>query len=67
MKLNMEENDTKKSKNLALQGVHDTSLKGGEKSSTFEDEMALFVKKFRRILKNKWKIAREDKSRSESK
>ena len=61
----MEENDTKKSKNVALQGVNDSSLKGGEKSSGFEDEMALFVKKFRRILRDKGKFAREGCSGSE--
>ncbi|CAL8988995.1 unnamed protein product [Prunus brigantina] len=65
MELNMEENDSKKSKNVALQGVHGTSLKGGEKSSSFEDEMALFVKNFRRILKDKGKFAREGSSGSE--
>ncbi|XP_021828798.1 uncharacterized protein LOC110769176 [Prunus avium] len=65
MELNMEENDTKKSNNVALQGVHDSSLKGGEKPSIFEDEMALFVKKFRRILKDKGKFAREGSSGSE--
>ncbi|XP_021816111.1 uncharacterized protein LOC110758542 [Prunus avium] len=65
MELNMEENDTKKSKSVALQGVHVSSLKGGEKSSDFEDEMALFVKKFRRILKDKGKFAREGSSGSE--
>ncbi|CAL2268340.1 unnamed protein product [Prunus armeniaca] len=65
MELNMEENDSKKSKNVALQGVHVSSLKGGEKSSGFEDEMALFVKKFRRILKDKGKFAREGNSGSE--
>ncbi|CAL2237160.1 unnamed protein product [Prunus armeniaca] len=65
MELNMEENDSKKSKNVALQGVHVSSLKGGEKSSGFEDEMALFVKKFRRILKDKGKFAREGSSGSE--
>ncbi|CAL8152283.1 unnamed protein product [Prunus armeniaca] len=58
MELNMEENDSKKSKNVALQGVHVSSLKGGERSLGFEDEMALFVKKFRRILKDKGKFAR---------
>ncbi|CAL9028709.1 unnamed protein product [Prunus brigantina] len=65
MELNMEENDSKKSKNVALQGVHGTSLKGGEKSSGVEDEMALFVKKFRRILKDKGRFAREGSSGSE--
>ncbi|XP_020415606.1 uncharacterized protein LOC109948093 [Prunus persica] len=65
MELNMEENDTKKSKNIALQGVHVASPKGSEKSSVFEDEMALFVKKFRRILKDKGKFAREGSSGSE--
>ncbi|CAL2227896.1 unnamed protein product [Prunus armeniaca] len=65
MELNMEENDTKKSKNVALQGVYDSSLKGGEKSSGFKDEMALFVKKFRRILKDMGKFAREGSSSSE--
>ncbi|KAI5317753.1 hypothetical protein L3X38_037460 [Prunus dulcis] len=65
MELNMEENDTKKSKNVALQGVNDSSLKGGEKSSGFEDGMALFVKKFRRILRDKGKFAREGSSGSE--
>ncbi|XP_016651057.1 PREDICTED: uncharacterized protein LOC107881559 [Prunus mume] len=65
MELNMEENDTKKSQNVALQGVHVSSLKCGEKSSGFEDEMALFVKKFRRILKDKGKFAREGSSGSE--
>ncbi|CAL8084941.1 unnamed protein product [Prunus armeniaca] len=65
MELNMEENDSKKSKNVALQGVHVSSPKGGEKSSGFEDEMALFVKKFRRILKDKGKFAREGSSGSE--
>ncbi|CAL9000469.1 unnamed protein product [Prunus brigantina] len=47
---NMEENDTKKLKGVALQGVHESLLKNGEKSLAFEDEMALFVEKFRRIL-----------------
>ncbi|XP_016651030.1 PREDICTED: uncharacterized protein LOC107881542 [Prunus mume] len=65
MELNMEENDSKKSKSVALQGVHVSSLKVGEKSSGFEDEMALFVKKFRRILKDKGKFAREGSSGSE--
>ncbi|XP_034197379.1 uncharacterized protein LOC117612848 [Prunus dulcis] len=65
MELNMEENDTKKSKNVALQGVNDSSLKGNEKSSCFEDEMALFVKKFRRILRDEGKFAREGSSASE--
>ncbi|CAL9012448.1 unnamed protein product, partial [Prunus brigantina] len=64
MELNMEENDYKKPKNVALQGVHASSPKGGEKSSGFEDEMALFVKKFRRILKDKGKFAREGSSGS---
>ncbi|CAL8112817.1 unnamed protein product [Prunus armeniaca] len=45
--------------------VHVSSLKGGEKSSGFEDEMALFVKKFMRILKDKGKFAREGSSGSE--
>ncbi|CAL2227934.1 unnamed protein product [Prunus armeniaca] len=67
MELNMEENDSKKSKNVALQGVHVSSPKGGDKSSGFEDEMALFVKKFRRILKDKGKFAREGSSGSEKK
>ncbi|CAL8138375.1 unnamed protein product [Prunus armeniaca] len=65
MELNMEENDSKKSKNVALQGVHVSSPKGGDKSSGFEDEMALFVKKFRRILKDKGKFARDGSSGSE--
>ncbi|KAI5339506.1 hypothetical protein L3X38_018778 [Prunus dulcis] len=67
MKLNMEENVTKKSKSVALQEVNDSPIKGGEKSSAFKDEMALFVKKFRRILKNKGKFAREESSGSERK
>ncbi|XP_020412869.1 uncharacterized protein LOC109947335 [Prunus persica] len=53
MELNMEENDTKKSKNVALQGVHDTSLKGGEKFSSNErnKDIKPFTKDFRKSVK----------------
>ena len=45
--------------------MNDSSLKGGEKSSGFKDEVALFDKKFRRILRDKGKSAREGSSGSE--
>lgn len=53
IELNIEENDHKKVKSVALQGVDKTSLSTPKMSSTIKDEMAMFVKKFRRMHKDK--------------
>ncbi|XP_021820333.1 uncharacterized protein LOC110762044, partial [Prunus avium] len=54
----------KKTTIMEIQNLNEIKL---GKLIAFEDEMALFVKKFRRILKNKGKFAREDSSSSERK
>lgn len=50
MKLNMEENDSKKLKKIAFHVVQESLKKSRDKSSAIEDEMTLFVRKFGRIL-----------------
>lgn len=58
MELEMDERDSKKSKDIALQSVKEMSENLSEKSSMSDDEVALFVKRFRRILRNKGREAR---------
>lgn len=60
MKLNMEENDSKKLKNIAFHVVQESLKKSRDKSSAIEDEMTLFVRKFGRILQDKGSFDRED-------
>ena len=55
MKLDMDESDSTKRKKWALQGVENCEVVGDVCRHTLEDDLALFVKQFRRILKNKGK------------
>ena len=53
MELDMDESDSKKRKEVALHGVHNCEVVGDVYRHASNDDRALFVKQFRRILKNK--------------
>lgn len=55
MELDMEEGDSKKSKEVALQSVKKRCVEHKSCHQSLEDDLALFVTQFRRILKNKSK------------
>ncbi|CAL2243526.1 unnamed protein product [Prunus armeniaca] len=59
MELNMEENDAKK-KECFTSGSARVFTKRLKKSSPIDDEMTLFMKKFRRILKDKGRETRRN-------
>lgn len=67
MDMNMEDNNAKKSKNVAFQGVQESSQQECEKSLAPEDEIALFVNKFSIILKDKRKFRRRNGQANETK
>ena len=66
MDMNMEDNNAKKSKNVAFQGVHESSQQEGEKSLAPKDLMALFWNKFSIILKEKGKFHRRNGQANET-
>ncbi|KAM1621778.1 hypothetical protein ACFXTN_018589 [Malus domestica] len=53
MELDMDESDSKKRKEVALQGVENCEVVGDVCRHALEDDLALFDNQFRRILKNK--------------
>ena len=49
----MEEEDSKRRKDVALQSVEEAMVTKGSSDQSSKDNLASFVKKFRRALKNK--------------
>lgn len=55
MKLDLDEGESKKSKEVALQSVYKSKAMDESCDQSPDEDLALFVKQFRRILKNKGK------------
>lgn len=55
MKLDMDEGDSKKRKEVALQGVEGHEVVRDSCGQNSDDDHALFVKQFKRVFKNKEK------------